>query len=230
MGHRVSATAIRAIASLTIAGAMVLMSGYGIGEGQSLRTNGNATPFMVTSTIRVFPAPGRMRVQCRRAQKYVSFPVLCPTVMPHARDGTAPATFAQWADYPKPVKAKWLYVGGLYGGSETDPQDWSGNDPAVFFHFFVFEGNLSPTLLNLRGVPHPQQFIGRRTLGGHLGDLYKQVSYSLCSDCSFTGHITFIWKEHGATYAASLHRWSLRPSASEVALLATLITHLRRVA
>jgi hypothetical protein len=149
--------------------------------------------------------------------------------MPHTRDGLAPTTFAQWADYPKPVIAKWLYVGGTYGGGETDPQDWGSNSPDVFFHFFVFEGKLSPMLLNLRGVPHPQKLVGRRRIGGHLGNLYQQVSYSVCSECSFTGHLTFIWKERGLTYAASLHRWTAGPSASVIALLDALVAHLQRV-
>jgi hypothetical protein len=112
---------------------------------------------------------------------------------------------------------------------EWSPQDWGSNSPDVFFHFFVFEGELSPTLLNLRGVPHPQQLVGRRRIGGHLGNLYQQVSYSLCSECSFTGHLTFIWKERRLTYAASLHRWTAGPSASVIALLNSLVADLRNV-
>lgn len=211
--------------TLVVALVAVVASGCGASGGSSLRAADAASTS--PSRIKLFAAPLRMATQCRRAQRHVTFVVLCPTAMPHARDGTQPATFAQWADYPKAVTAKWLYAGGTYGGSETDPQDWSGNSPDVFFHFFVFEGQLTAQLLNLRGVPHPQVFLGRRQLGGHTGNLYKQVSYSLCSECSFTGHVTFIWKERGVTYAASLHRWSLQPSSQELNLLSDLIEHLR---
>jgi hypothetical protein len=190
----------------------------------------------------LYPAPPVLAMQCTAAQKHVNFTVLCPTFLPRSGDGANPATasqlppgdagvvaktFAQWADYPKAGDAAWLYVGGSYGGGETDPQDWSGNNPNYFFHFFVQEGTLSSKTLNLSGVPHPQRFFGRRTIGGHVGSLYDQVSYSICSDCSFTGHVTFVWQQHGVTYAASLHRWSARPSRSVLAVLDSIVAHLR---
>jgi hypothetical protein len=190
----------------------------------------------------LYPAPPVLARQCRRAQKHVTFTVLCPTFLPRSGDGATAATasqlppgdagviaktFAQWADYPKTGEATWVYVGGSYGGGETDPQDWSGNNPNYFFHFFVEEGRLISKALNLSRVSHPQRFLGTRRIDGHLGKLYDQVSYSVCSDCSFTGHLTFVWQQGGATYAASLHRWSARPSRSVLAVLDSLVAHLQ---
>jgi hypothetical protein len=147
--------------------------------------------------------------------------------LPKGDAGVAATTFAQWGDYPKPVIASWLYVGGIYGGGETDPQDWSSNSPNYFFHFFVDEGDLSSSFLNLSGVPYPQKLLGRRTIAGHTGKLYDQVSYSICGECSYTGHVTFIWHQHRVTYAASLHRWSAIPNGPVLGVLAALIKGLR---
>ena len=196
----------------------------------------------IAGGYRLYPAPAAMRRQCERAQQHVRFVVLCPTVMPRTGDGATsatasplpsgdagvvPKTFAEWGDYPKQGISSWLYVGGVYGGGETDPSDWADNNPNFFFHFFVDEGQLSARSLNLVGVSHPQHYLGTRTIAGHHGRLYDQVSYSLCSDCSFTGHVTFIWHVRGITYAASLHRWSVIPDHSVLAVLAALVKGLR---
>jgi hypothetical protein len=190
----------------------------------------------------MYAAPPALARQCAKAQAHVRFRLLCPTYLPRSGDGATsatasqlppgdggivPKTFAQWADYPKPGISTWAYVGGTYGGGETDPHDWSGNNPNYFFHFFVQQGSLSWEALNLKGVAHPQRFLGVRKLGGHVGKLYDQVSYSACSDCSFTGHVTFAWRHAGTTYAASLHRWTARPTPSVIAVLAFLVAHLR---
>jgi hypothetical protein len=190
----------------------------------------------------MYPAPSVLARQCGTAQSHVRFTLLCPTYLPRSGDGATaatpsqlppgdggvvPKTFAQWADYPKPGVSTWAYVGGAYGGGETDPQDWSGNNPNYFLHFFVQQGSLGSKALNLSGVRHPQQFLGSRRLGGHLGKLYDQVSYSACSDCSFTGHVTFVWHQAGVTYAASLHRWTPRPNGSVLEVLGFLVAHLR---
>lgn len=66
------------------------------------------------------------------------------------------------------------------------------NNPNYFFHFFVDEGRLTANELNLTGMSHPQRALGSRTIAGHRGKLYDQVSYSICDGCSFTGHVTFI--------------------------------------
>jgi len=190
----------------------------------------------------LYPAPSVLDRQCKTAQTHVRFTVLCPTFLPHSGDGATaataselppgdggvvPKTFAQWAGFPKKGNATWLYVGGTYGGGETDPQDWSANNPNYFFHFFIEEGALDSKALNLSGVQHPQRLLGTRRIGGHTGKVYDQVSYSVCSDCSFTGHVTFVWQQNGTTYAASLHRWSARPSGSALAVLDSLVAHLR---
>jgi hypothetical protein len=190
--------------------------------GGSVATPGRT---LIVAGYRLYPAPPRLASQCKAAQRHVSFPVLCPTLLPHARDGTVPSTFAAWADYPKAGIAPWLGVEGHYG-VEGDPVYWNDNTPTWFFHFFVYEGKLDARQLNLTGVPYPQTFLGRHTIAGHRGALYDQVSYSICNECSFTGHVTFIWHEHGVTYAASLHRWSARPDPSVLSILRALIAHL----
>lgn len=177
---------------------------------------------------RLYPVPKTLARQCAVAQSHVRFPVLCPTLLPHARDGTVPRTFAQWANYPQNTIAPWLLVGGSYG-IEGDPTDWNGNEPIWFFHFFLLEGKLNAKLLDLSGVAYPQRLLGRHTIAGHSGELYDQVSYSVCPSCSFTGHVTFVWSQHGVTYAASLHRWSPRPNPSALAILRALIAHLSPV-
>ena len=156
----------------------------------------------------------------------------CPE-LPQGDKGIAPETFAVWANESVGYTgiAPWLYVGGSYG-TEGDPYDWKDNNPNYFFHFFVDEGDLSPLRLGLRGTGGerpPQRFLGRRTIAGHPGKLYTEVSYLLCNvpGCGYTGHVTFVWHQHGVTYAASLHRWSANPmNRSVLAMLTALITHL----
>jgi hypothetical protein len=201
---------------------------------------------LVVAGYRLYPAPTRLAAQCRRAQLHVRFTVLCPTLLPRTCEGTtaatacplprgdagiAPTTFAQWANYPADVVARWLYVGGIYGGGETDPVDWASNNPNYFFHFFIDEGALTNSQLDLIGSGSLQRFLGRRTIAGHPGRLFTQRSYSLCTGgCGFTGHLTFIWQQHGITYAASLHRWSANPlDTSVLAILTALIDHLQPV-
>jgi hypothetical protein len=215
-------------------GLAFFLAGAAHGIGQPRR--------LVAGGYWMYPAPPALAGQCARTQNHVRFPLLCPTYLPRSGDGATaatasqlpsgdggvlPKTFAQWADYPKPGISAWAYVGGTYGGGETDPQDWSGNNPNYFFHFFVEQGSLSSQALNFSDVKHPQRFLGNRKLGGHVGKLYDQVSYSACSDCSFTGHVTFVWHHAGTTYAASLHRWTARPTPSVIAVLAFLVAHLR---
>lgn len=185
----------------------------------------NVPRFVVAGGYRLYPAPPALVRQCSAAREHVRFTVLCPKLMPHARDGTVPRTFAQWANYPQNRIAQWLLVGGSYG-TEGDPADWRANEPIWFFHFFVLEGKLDAKLLDLSGVPYPQRLLGRYTIAGHAGKLYDQVSYSICAGCSFTGHVTFVWSQRGVTYAASLHRWSARPSPSVLAVLRALVAHL----
>ena len=79
------------------------------------------------------------------------FRVLCPTFLPRAKDGTKPQTYAQWAGFPKPTRADWLYVGAGYS-AENDPEHWEWNNPDLFLHVFVYEGKLSPSLLELSGT------------------------------------------------------------------------------
>jgi hypothetical protein len=151
-----------------------------------------------------------MQVSCRRAQLRLRFPVRCPTVLPRAKDGTKPRTYARWARFPKATRAAWAYVGASYS-TPYDPQHWEWNNPDLFLHFVVFEGRLPPNVLELKGTRYPQKLVGTRTMGGHRGRLYEQVSYALCR-CGLGGHYTFIWHENGTTYAASLHRWLPKPT------------------
>jgi hypothetical protein len=176
---------------------------------------------------RLYPAPTRLANQCRRAQAHVGFRVLCPTLLPRAKDGTRPNTYAQWADFPKDVKAAWLYAGGNYG-LEADPQHWEWNNPNLFLHFVVLQGKLTATQLELSGFRPPQTVLGPRMVAGHRGMLYQQAAYRVCG-CGFGGHITFVWHQNGATYAASLHRWSPKQSRSVLAVLTALIDHLEPV-
>jgi hypothetical protein len=203
---------------------------------------------VVVAGYRLYPAPAPLAGQCRRAQKHVRFPVLCPTLMPRTCDavpaaracpelpqgdkGILPSTGAVWANESTGYTgiAPRMWVGGSYG-TEGDPYDWTDNNPNYFFHFFVAEGNLSPLALGLRAET-PQRYLGRRRIAGHAGKLFTQVSYLLCQGpgCSYTGHLTFIWHQHGVTYAASLHRWSANPmNRTVLAILAALIAHLKRV-
>lgn len=184
-------------------------------------------PIVRVAGYRLYAAPKRLEKQCRRAQAHVRFPVLCPTLFPHAKDGTVPKTYAQWGDYPKNVISTWLYAGGNYGG-EADRVNWSYNNPNFFFHFFVMQGRLSVSDLELAGDRYPQKFVGRRTITGHRGRLYTQVPYHICG-CTFSGHVTFIWRQFGAIYAASLHRWAAKPTPAILAMLDALVAHLRRV-
>jgi hypothetical protein len=224
---------------LVVAAALFVAVRVSSGSG----SGGNEPGTIDVAGYRLYPSPARLNAQCVRVKRHVRFIVLCPTLMPRSGDGVtaatasslppgdagiAPMTFAQWGGFPANVVASWLYVGGTYGGGETDPQDWNSNNPNYFFHFFVDEGKLTSEQMSLGGPGTPQQFLGRRVLAGHTGTLWTQVSYSRCKGaCSFTGHLTFIWHQHDVTYAASLHRWS--PEAlnkSVLAILEALIAHL----
>jgi hypothetical protein len=168
---------------------------------------------------RLYAAPTKLSRSCRQTQSRVTFPVLCPGVLPRARDGTRPRTYLERPD----SSSKWLYVGASYG-SPYDPH-WEWNNPDLFLHFVVFEGKVPPNTLELSGTRHPQRLVGTRTLGGHRGKLYKQVPYAICG-CGLGGHFTFIWNQNGVTYAASLHRWSPKPT---LRVLDALISQLKRV-
>jgi hypothetical protein len=166
---------VRKACVIAFAGLALLVAGAANGTKQSLR--------LVAGGYWMYPAPPALARQCKAAQRHVRFTPLCPSYLPRSGDGATaatasqlppgdggvvPKTFAQWADYPKPGISTWAYVGGTYGGGETDPQDWSGNNPNYFFHFFVQQGSLSPKALNLAGVRHPQHFLGNRKMGGHV--------------------------------------------------------------
>lgn len=207
---------MRVLALLLIAGVIVWLTAA---------TASRAGAPVTAGGYRLYQAPKTLAKQCSAAQAHVRFTVLCPTLLPHAADGTVPSTFAQWANYPQNTIAPWLLVGGNYG-SEGDPADWHANEPIWFFHFFMLEGKLNAKLLNLSGVAHPQRLLGHYTIAGHPGALYDQVSYSICPNCSFTGHVTFVWSQDNVTYAASLHRWSARPDPSTLGVLRALIAHL----
>ena len=163
---------------------------FGMALTYAAASTGNVPDSVIAGGYRLYPAPAVLARQCSTAQAHVRFTMLCPTLMPHARDGTVPSTFAQWANYPQNTIAPWLLVGGNYGGAEGDPADWRANEPIWLFHFFLFEGKLNAKLLNLSRVPYPQRLLGRYTIAGHFGKLYDQVSYSICASCSFTGHVT----------------------------------------
>jgi hypothetical protein len=106
------------------------------GSARITTADGPGRATAVAGGYGLFPSPARLATQCRRAQRHVRFTVLCPTVMPRSGDGVTaatasplppgdagvePTTFAQWAGYPANVTARSLYVGGIYGGGETDP-------------------------------------------------------------------------------------------------------------
>jgi hypothetical protein len=232
---------VKLLATILLVAPAVFVSGAAT-EGSGGRSAGT----IVVAGYRLSAAPARLNAQCERAKRHVKFIVLCPTLMPRSGDGVtaatastlppgdagvAPTTFAQWGGFPANVVAPWLYVGGTYGGGETDPRDWNSNNPNYFFHFFVEEGKLTSGQMSIGGPGTPQRFLGRRVLDGHAGKLWTQVSYSLCKGaCGFTGHLTFIWHQHGVIYAASLHRWSAEPlSRSVLAMLEALIARLRPV-
>jgi hypothetical protein len=190
---------------------------------------------IVAGGYRLDPAPRRLAAQCASAQRHVHFRVLCPGLLPRTGAGATPATAADlprsevgrvartsvlWKRAPESV-----LVGATYGAGESDPGDWSFNNPNYFLHFFVEEGKVSAQELELVGVRPRQQRLGVRTIAGHRGELYDQVSYATCG-CGYGGHVTFIWHGEGSVYAASLHRWSAKPNQSVMAVLAALVAHL----
>jgi hypothetical protein len=181
------------------------------------------------------PAPRRLATQCASAQRHVHFRVLCPRLLPRTGAGATAETAAdlpagelglsavtsvRWKRAPESV-----LVGATYGSGDSDPGDWSFNNPNYFLHFVVEEGEVSARELELAGIQPPQRRLGVRTIAGHRGELYDQVSYAVCG-CGFGGHVTFIWHGRGAIYAASLHRWSAKPDKSVMAVLAALIANL----
>lgn len=196
------------------------------GESATSHWGTDATePIIRVAGYRLYPAPADMRAKCLRAKPVVRFPVLCPTVLPRAKDGTKPRTYVDWADsHEGATRADWLYAGASYSGS-SDPEHWEWNNPDFFLHFFVEQGRLTPRLLDLTGTRYPQKLLGTRTLGGHHGKLYEQVSYAVCG-CGFGGHYTFVWRQNGVKYAASLHRWLPKPT---LRVLEALILHLKPV-
>lgn len=153
------------------------------------------------------PLPVAARAECRRTQGAVAFPLLCPRYLPRAADGTVARVSARVSGRSG---SAWASVSFGYGVG-LDPEHWEWNNPDLFLHFVVFAGAIPDAALELRGS-HPQQVVARRTLGGHSGILYGQVSYAECG-CGLGGHYTFVWRERGVRYAASLHRWRPQPTA-----------------
>jgi hypothetical protein len=171
---------------------------------------------------RLYPAPRRVRKACAAAQAAVQFPVLCPTILPRAADGTYPSVFYR-VEPDGADQTSWLNFSAGYGVPANEIQL---NTPRFFLHFVLMEGNPPQERLELSGTPYPQRLVGARTLGGRPGRLYVQpASYERCH-CGFAGHYTFIWQEGGITYAASLHRWDRKATIS---VLGALIAYLRPV-
>lgn len=184
---------------------------------QSIQTLGAASsPNVTAAGSALFPSPRWLPKQCHDLQARVSFRVLCPTRLPHARDGTAPTGVALSSSG---AHGKWIELVAQYG-TPTDPQSWALNNPSYFFHLIMLEGPVPANDLELGTAMR----VGRRSLAGHSGVLYREPSWASCH-CAQGGHLIFIWTEKRTQYVVSLHRWLFAPTLT---LMGMLIKNLRQ--
>jgi hypothetical protein len=98
--------------------------------------------------------------------------------------------------------------------------------PVRFMHFEMLGGRGVGDVLRLQSLAstnHPyQHFIGTRTIAGHRGHLYFGLPYNRGGG-QYGSHYTFVWKQAGTRYAASLHSWV--PHTATIKLLTDIIGH-----
>ena len=200
---------------------------FGMALTYAAASTGNVPDSVIAGGYRLYPAPAVLARQCSTGPSTRAVHHALPNI-----DAACPrrncaehlcAVGELSAEHDRALASRWRE---LRGGRRRSRRLASERADLVL-PLLPVRRKAERKLLNLSRVPYPQRLLGRYTIAGHFGKLYDQVSYSICASFSFTGHVTFVWSQRGVTYAASLHRWSARPtSPSVLAVLRALVTHL----
>jgi streptogramin lyase len=143
--------------------------------------------------LRLTPVPEAVVSACRKAQRQVSFTVLCPARLPRASRAAAAGV--------KPFALGASAFGETVdiGYNAEDPRGGRFNDPARFLHFVIGPAS--------QGVPaHARP----ACLGGRCGLLAPASSAGNYSGAYFGNHVRFLWRARGTRYVATLHTFGER--------------------
>lgn len=219
---------------------LILAFGSGCSSASDPRPSAPA-PRTVTPPSPVIAAGFRLRPltppelgACRRLAAAKPVAVRCPTLLPRPRETDPPIPIGVYT-FPvchALVKGRGcpLYdLAVLYGAPNESRGHAAQNTPARFLHFELLGGRYVSAALSLHGLSgtHPlQRLVGTRTIAGHRGHLYFGLPYGRGGG-EYGSHYTFVWRQAGWRYAASLHSW--RPHRQTLAVLAAILARLRRV-
>lgn len=176
--------------------------------------------------IRMAPAPWTVISSCQQVQAKVTFPVLCPTLIPRPLLGLP-------GEPPPVLGTQTLRIAGTptgldigYGApweadpaggmtaSVVRPHRWR-NRPCCFLHFVIQRADRQEG-----GVPRqarPYRLGNRNGLLLRANGKYFQGPY-------FGNHVRFFFRAYGVWYAATLHSFGNGPTTT---LLGRIVAHLR---
>jgi hypothetical protein len=175
----------------------------------------SASPFPL-----LIPPPKFTR-ECRALRASRPFLVACPTGLPKP-DSSRIAQAPYVLSYVR-LRGRFAAVMIVYGAPHQNLS--AGDTPRAFLHAEFFSAATMHSLLDGLGVfglsgSNPlQTLVGKRTLGGHGGRLYRGLPYSRGGG-ELGGHLTFVWQA-GGSHAVSLHAW--RPVRATLPVLSALV-------
>jgi DNA-binding beta-propeller fold protein YncE len=150
-----------------------------------------------TTSVRLVPIPDVLVAACRRAQRQVGYPFLCPARLPRPSRYYAPLTAlalgASWARGAGTVDVTYAV-----GFASSFPRS---NQPHEFLHFVIGRAT--------EGIPRNAR---PALLGGRRGLLAPASSVTTYGGRYFANHVRFLWREHGIRYVATLHTFGERPT------------------
>ena len=215
-------------ALLLIAATLTWIS-FNAGRGSALPT-ADPPPKAAFATVRLYPLPRRVLIQCHLARAVQ----LCPRRLSRAwiayRRGAAPPALT--AERFTARRNGYDTEGGISFsyGAPWEPDSGPGwqqhlwrNRPCCFFHFELWHA--------LRGKPTFPATARPATVGGLQGDLALATGAGLSCGAGnagayFCNHVRFRWKQRGAWFVATLHSFGNRETT---ALLGRLIRELRPI-
>lgn len=223
------------IASLLALAAFASACGSGSSPAPAVTTPASTAPSTsgpIAEGIRLWPLTRGERGACARLAASKSLTVICPAVLPRPLPAAPPTpigvyTFPVCRASGKPSGCPLYDFAVLYGAPDERPGHAAYNTPPAFLHFELLGGRDIAdavgvhTLSGTRRLQHP---LGRRTIAGHRGRLYFGLPYDEGGG-ELGSHYTFVWRQGGWGYAASLHSWT--PHKDALALLAAIVAHLQ---
>ena len=189
-------------------------------------------PPPIAARIRLRPLTRSERDACIRLAASKPLPVICPTVLPRPLPA-APATpigvhtFHVCQAFGMPSGCPLYDFAVLYGAPDERPGHAASNTPLAFLHFEILGGRRIDAAVDVHGLSGDRRLqrpLGSRTIAGHRGRLYFGLPYSEGGG-EYGSHYTFVWRQGGWGYAASLHSWT--PHTQTLAVLAAILADLK---